>query len=160
MATLIDTTPKHGLRERFWELPLEALNQEEWEALCDGCGRCCLKKLSDEESDQLVWTRVVCRYYQESSSNCGCYSQRTEKVPDCIDVRNLDIAATQWMPETCAYQLRALDKPLFDWHPLIAGNRNLITSEGISIEGKVVSEDFVHPEGYEEHVIRWVNGDE
>lgn len=145
-------------REKFWELPLKDLNQNEWEALCDGCGRCCLKKLSDEESDELLWTRVVCQFFEESSSRCGCYDQRTEKVPDCIDVKHLDIAATTWMPDTCAYRLRALNKPLYDWHPLLAGNREALIAADISIKDKVISEEFVHPNGYEEHVIRWVTG--
>lgn len=147
------------LREAFWELPLASLNSDEWEALCDGCGRCCVKKFVDEDTNLLHWTRVVCRYYEQETSRCGCYSERTANVPDCIDVKNLDIEETNWMPDTCAYKLRALDKPLYSWHPLIAGSRDEIEAADITIGGKVISEVYVHPEGYEEHVIRWINGD-
>lgn len=150
----------HNLSEKFWERPLNTLNPAEWEALCDGCGRCCLKKFSDEETEELAWTRIVCRYFDEQTSQCGCYDQRTVKVPDCVDVKHLDIAATFWMPDTCAYRLRALGKPLFSWHPLIAGSREAMEEAEITVAGKVISEDFVHPNGYEEHVIRWINEEE
>lgn len=160
MTKQMSDTDNQALGKKFWERPLSTLNRGEWEALCDGCGRCCLKKFSDEDTEEVAWTRVVCRYFDERTSQCGCYEQRTVKVPDCIDVNHLDIAATHWMPDTCAYRLRALDKPLFDWHPLISGSRDAIEEAQIHIAGKVISEEFVHPDGYEEHVIRWINEDE
>ncbi len=145
------------LRAKFWELPLSELNPTEWEALCDGCGRCCLKKFSDEDDDSdVTWTRVVCQYFNESTNHCGCYATRTSKVPDCVDVKTLNLLATHWIPDTCSYKLRAKGQPLYSWHPLIAKERKAMTEEGISVSGKVVSEEFVHPEGYYEHVIRWV----
>lgn len=142
--------------ERFWEKPLAELNDVEWERLCDGCGRCCLKKLEDEETGELAWTRVVCRYFDSGSSRCRCYSERTVRVPDCLDVRGLSSADARWMPPTCAYRLRLEDKPLHDWHPLLSGSRQAMELAGIAVTGKVLSEEHVHPEGMEEHVIRWV----
>lgn len=144
------------LRPNFWELPLGELNTREWELLCDGCGRCCLKKLSDEDSDEVVYTRVVCRYFGESDSRCSCYGERTQRVPDCLDVRSMDIAGSDWMPDSCAYKLRSQGRALFDWHPLLAGSRAQMVAAGIAIGGKVISEDHVHPDGFEEHIIRWV----
>jgi uncharacterized cysteine cluster protein YcgN (CxxCxxCC family) len=145
------------MRPKFWELPLADLTVDEWEALCDGCGRCCLKKFTDEDDeDDVIWTRVVCRYFDESTNQCGCYSSRNEKVPDCVDVKTLDLLATRWIPNTCAYKLRAQELPLFHWHPLLAGSTEAIADADISISGKVVSEENVHPQGYYEHVIRWV----
>ncbi|MDA1370639.1 MAG: YcgN family cysteine cluster protein [Proteobacteria bacterium] len=150
------TRQSNALRDNFWELPLGELNQQEWEQLCDGCGRCCLKKLSDEETEEITWTRVICRFFIEESSRCSCYSQRTELVPECLNVGQMDIGAAKWMPPSCAYRLRFEGKPLHDWHPLIAGSRVKMEQAGISVAGKVISEEYVHPDGYQEHVIRWV----
>ncbi len=145
------------LRAKFWELPLAELTNGEWEALCDGCGRCCLKKFSDEDNDdEIMWTRVVCQYFDESTRRCGCYSSRSEKVPDCVDVQSLNLLTTRWVPDTCAYKLRAQGLPLYPWHPLLAESAEAIVYADISISGKVVSEEHVHPQGYYEHVIRWV----
>lgn len=141
----------------FWEKPLEQLSDEEWEQLCDGCGRCCLKKLEDEDSAELYWTRIVCRYYEQESGRCQCYQDRTRLVPDCLNVKRMDIMANMhWMPDTCAYRLRAEGKPLPDWHPLRSGSRQAMIDAGIAISGQVISEEHVHPDGYEEHIIRWV----
>jgi uncharacterized protein len=147
---------KDAAADRFWEKPLAQLNRTEWEMLCDGCGRCCLKKLEDEESQELAWTRVVCRYYDEEESRCSCYDVRTRLVPECVDVSQMDIAKAKWMPGTCAYRLRFEGKALPLWHPLLTGSRTKMEEAGISIAGRVVSEQFVHPRGYDEHIIRWV----
>lgn len=140
----------------FWEKPLDALNDAEWELLCDGCGRCCLKKLADDDGANVEFTRVVCRYFKQGVNRCTCYSNRTELVPDCLDVKEMDIATSNWMPDTCAYRLRFEGKPLYDWHPLIAGSRDAMEAAGISIADRVISEEHVHELGYEEHIIRWV----
>jgi len=142
--------------EKFWEKPLSQLSTEQWEALCDGCGRCCLKKFSDEESDELVYTRVICSYFSEETSQCGCYEERTKLVPECLNVKDMDMQSVNWMPDTCAYRLRFENKPLFPWHPLLAGSQEQMGVAGISINGKVVNEDNVHPQGFEEHIIHWV----
>ena len=148
----------NNLREKFWELPLNELSDIEWEALCDGCGRCCLKKFIDDETEELLWTRVVCKYFDNKSGKCSCYEQRTQLVADCLNVRELIPAHIEWMPPTCAYRLRANDKPLFDWHPLLSKDNSAVSTCGISILGKSISEENVHPTGFLEHVIRWVDG--
>jgi len=150
-------TSNSGLSEKFWEKPLGDLDDKEWEALCDGCGRCCLKKLQDESDNSIHWTRIVCRYFDENTHQCTCYESRSELVPDCLNVKRMDILANlAWMPATCAYRLRAEAKPLPDWHPLLTGSREAIEEAGIQIGGSVLSEEYVHPEGYQEHVIKWV----
>ncbi len=141
---------------KFWEKPLAELNESEWEQLCDGCGRCCLKKLVDEEQDAIYYTRVVCRYFNNTDSQCTRYSDRARLVPDCLDVKEINMATINWMPDTCAYRLRFEGKPLYDWHPLIAGSREAMEKAGISIADRSISEEYVHPDGYEEHIIRWV----
>ena len=150
------TATDTGLREKFWELPLDELNAEEWEKLCDGCGRCCLKKFSDEDSDKVVYTRIVCRYFDEQTNLCGCYQSRTELVPECLDVRGMNLKTSTWMPDSCAFRLRCNGQPLFDWHPLLAGSQEKMAAAGILLEGRVISEEYVHPDGFEDHVIRWV----
>ena len=141
----------------FWERPLESLNSEEWEQLCDGCGRCCLQKLSDEETGEIFYTRVVCRYFDQQSSRCGCYDSRSEKVPDCLRVRDHDIGTLRWIPDTCAYKLRHEGKPLLDWHPLISGSRDAMEQQGITVAGRAIDERHVHPDGLEEQIITWVS---
>lgn len=152
-----------NIRDKFWELPLKQLNDEEWEKLCDHCGLCCLKKLQDEESQKIHWTRIVCRYYQEDSvglhGGCGCYEKRRQKVPDCLNVKQMSLDDAHWMPNTCAYRLRMENKMLPNWHPLLTGDRQAMTEEGVGIVGKALSEEHVHPLGYHEHVIRWVSSD-
>lgn len=146
-----------GLSAKFWEKPLPELNEQEWEHLCDGCGRCCLKKFSDSETKAIIYTRIVCQYYAQAGNRCSCYEERTKLVPDCLNVQNMDLESASWMPDTCAYRLRFEDKPLYNWHPLLAGSREKMIAAGITISGKVISEKYVHPEGFEEHIIRWVS---
>jgi len=145
------------VRERFWELPLAELTPREWELLCDGCARCCLKKLHDEDADRLVYTRVVCRYLDQEQCSCTAYKRRNELVPDCL-VLDMSVlqASVDWIPDTCAYKLRYQNKPLPDWHPLLAGSRARMQEQGIAVTGRVISEEYVHDDGLEEHVIRWV----
>lgn len=141
----------------FWEKDLVELSDDEWEALCDGCGRCCLKKLQDESDEAIYWTRIVCRYFDEPSHRCNCYADRERLVPECLNVKRMNIVKNlHWMPSTCAYRLRAEGKPLAEWHPLISGSRRQIEEAGIAIGGQVLSEEYVHPDGYQEHIIKWV----
>jgi uncharacterized cysteine cluster protein YcgN (CxxCxxCC family) len=143
-------------RKNFWELPIGELNDTEWEMLCDGCGRCCLKKLVDNESGKLFWTSVVCRYFDQETGNCQCYKERTAVVADCVDVKKVLEEMPDWIPPTCAYRLRSQNKPLFNWHPLLQGSSRGMQNLGISIKDKCISEEYVHAYGYHEHVIRWV----
>ncbi|HFD81470.1 MAG TPA: YcgN family cysteine cluster protein, partial [Gammaproteobacteria bacterium] len=100
----------------FWKhKPLDELDREEWESLCDGCGRCCLLKIEDEDSGELYYTNVACRYYDNDRSRCSCYGDRTERVPECIRVTPEVAREARWLPDTCAYRLLAEGKPLFDW---------------------------------------------
>jgi len=144
------------MSERFWEKPLDQLNRTEWEALCDNCGRCCLKKLQDARSGEVHYTRVVCRYLDERSCGCKAYGRRRELVPDCL-VLDMDmLPELHWIPDTCAYKLRLDNKPLPEWHPLLTGSREAMIEAGIPVSGRVIVEDYVHEDGLEEHIIRWV----
>ena len=141
----------------FWEKPLELLDRAEWEALCDGCGRCCLKKLINSRNEEVHYTRVVCRYLDQEKCRCKSYSRRQILVPDCLVLDLQNLPTLHWIPDTCAYRLRYEGKPLPDWHPLITGNRDAMKRQQITVTNKVISEEFVHEKGLEEHIIRWVN---
>lgn len=156
MSKMSEQNTDSGVRDSFWLLPLESLNSREWELLCDHCGRCCLKKLQDEETAEIAWTRIICRFHDAGQSRCTCYDDRTTQVPECVDVSNMAIDQLRWMPDTCAYRLRMENKPLFAWHPLISGSADTMEQAGISVTGKTLSEDHVHELGYDEHIIRWV----
>ncbi len=146
-----------SLGEKFWERPLEQLNRAEWEALCDGCGRCCLKKLINSKDESVHYTRVVCRYLDTERCACTAYSNRQKLVPDCLVLDMEMLEQLHWIPDTCAYRLRYEGKPLPQWHPLLQGSRAAINAQQISVTGKVISEEFVHEKGLEEHIIRWVS---
>ena len=144
------------MRERFWELPLEQLDGTEWEALCDGCGRCCLVKLEDEDSGELVFTNAACRFLDQKRCQCQVYGDRHETVPECLQVTLALARDSRWLPSTCAYRLRAQGQPLPSWHPLISGRADSVRKAGISVTGKVVCETSVDEDDWEEHIIHWV----
>lgn len=141
----------------FWkQKTLVAMNREEWESLCDGCGKCCLHKLEDTDTGELAYTRVICRYFDEASCHCQVYEQRKKLVPECVVLRPDNLKDLPWMPASCAYRLLYEGKDLPDWHPLVAGNRDLMEESGNTVAGKVISEEFIHEDGYDEHIVRWV----
>ena len=109
------------MRERFWELPIESLDREEWEALCDGCGKCCLHKLEDEVTGELFPTNVACRLLDRQACRCSNYKFRKALVPDCVRLDLKQLREIDWLPSTCAYRLRGDGKPLPDWHYLVSG---------------------------------------
>jgi uncharacterized cysteine cluster protein YcgN (CxxCxxCC family) len=125
----------------FWTKKLTELDRGEWEALCDGCGRCCLHKLEDEETGLLYATNVACRLLDRRNGRCTDYSHRKARVADCVVLAQDSLAALDWLPDTCAYRLRAEDKPLPDWHYLVSGSRETVHEAGQSTRGWTVSED-------------------
>ena len=142
----------------YWNtIPLEQLNTEEWESLCDGCGKCCLHKLQDDETDKVFYTRVACRLLDMKSGGCSDYIRRFSRVPDCMDVSKMTAAEMKWLPSTCAYRLRAESKPLPEWHPLISGHVSTVFTEPNRISGRVVSETEVPKENLKDYIIRWID---
>jgi uncharacterized cysteine cluster protein YcgN (CxxCxxCC family) len=127
-------------RKPFWEKPLSALDRGEWEALCDGCGRCCMHKLEDEDTGELYATNVACKLLDRSHGRCTDYKHRKQRVSDCVVLKPDQLGSMDWLPETCAYKLRAAGKPLPDWHYLISGSRETVHEAGESTRGWTVSE--------------------
>lgn len=106
----------------FWEAKtLEEMTQAEWESLCDGCGLCCLTKLQDEETDEIVYTRVICAYSDVETGRCRDYANRSRNVPSCVQLTKERVAEFDWLPDSCAYRLVYRRQPLPDWHPLVSG---------------------------------------
>ena len=125
----------------FWETKsLEDMSEQEWESLCDGCGKCCLHKLEDEDTGAVHYTHVACRLLDMKTTRCTNYPARKRLVPDCLRLKPENIARFKWLPATCAYRLLAEKKPLYDWHPLVSGRREDIHKAGISVRGKCISE--------------------
>ncbi|HHM06381.1 MAG TPA: YcgN family cysteine cluster protein [Gammaproteobacteria bacterium] len=129
----------------FWRKPLAALTPAEWEALCDGCGRCCLHKLTDEDSGEQVCTRVACRLLDVTTARCRDYAHRRERVPDCVALSPAAIDEAEGLPSTCAYFRRARGEELPVWHPLRSGRPDSVRAAGVSVAGRVISEEYVHP---------------
>ncbi len=141
---------------KFWETtPLEDLPRAEWEALCDGCGKCCLNKLEDEDSGEVALTNVSCRLLDCDTCQCSQYPIRHQFVPECIVLTPETIERNMyWLPQTCAYRLLYEGKPLFDWHPLISGDPQSVHLAGVSMQGRVIPENEVSEDDWEDHIIQ------
>ncbi|MFN6952201.1 MAG: YcgN family cysteine cluster protein [Albidovulum sp.] len=148
-------TPAHDrLRPEFWHLPLRNLTPAEWEALCDGCGKCCLNKLEDADTGAIAFTRVSCRLLDIETCRCGQYENRKRFVPECVVLTPKSIVdVAHWLPSTCAYRLRFEGRPLPDWHPLITGDPASVHAAGQSVRGWAVPEFDVAEEDWEDHII-------
>ena len=145
-----------AVTEWWHEKSLAELSAEQWEALCDGCAKCCLHKLEDEDSGEVFYTRVRCRYLDEPTCRCSDYARRSVLMPNCIQLQAEAVEDLDWLPSTCAYRLRANGEPLPDWHPLVSGDATAVHRAGISILGRSISDEFVHPDGFDEHIVQWV----
>jgi len=141
------------LRDQFWEQPLSELSRAEWEALCDGCGRCCLHKIEDSDTGEISDTNVACKLLDTGTAQCTDYRNRKAFVPDCLRLTLKIVNDVAWLPSTCAYRLRADDQPLPDWHYLISGDRDAVKHAGVSVVGRVVSEYDAGP--LEHHIVEW-----
>ena len=145
------------LRDHFWEhYPLSALSGAEWEALCDGCGRCCLHKLEYEDCGEIDYTDVACKMLDTDTAKCRDYPGRKTHVPDCVQLTPENVGAINWLPPTCAYRRLHEGRDLPRWHPLLSGDPARVQRARISVIGRVLSETEVNEEDIEEHVIHWV----
>jgi uncharacterized protein len=140
----------------FWKTkPLEEMSQPEWESLCDGCGKCCLAKLEDEDSGEIHWTTVGCRLFDAATCRCQDYTHRLAKVSDCVQLTPENVRTITWLPKTCAYRLVAEGHDLYWWHPLVSGNAETVHEAGVSVRGRVTASEseLSEAEDYFDHLI-------
>jgi uncharacterized cysteine cluster protein YcgN (CxxCxxCC family) len=141
------------------KINLSKLSEAEWENLCDGCGRCCLHKVEDENS-KVYFTNVACKYLIEETCSCSDYTNRKELVKNCLSIEKSWLKDTHkfnWLPSTCAYKLAFEGSDLPVWHPLISGDKNSVHYAGISIRGRYFSDENIDEDDFEDYIIDWVN---
>jgi uncharacterized cysteine cluster protein YcgN (CxxCxxCC family) len=143
--------------EPFWRVkPLDGMSAVEWESLCDGCGRCCLVKLEDEETGLIHYTDVGCTLLDQGACRCRDYERRQAKVADCLRLTPDEVRTLSWLPPTCAYRLVAEGKDLPWWHPLVSGNPETVHEAGVSVRGRVAGpEDDFSLAQLLERVVDW-----
>lgn len=129
------------------------MSRAEWESLCDGCGRCCLHKLRDEDTEKVVFTEVACRLLDTGTARCRDYANRRQHVPDCVQLTPAKLRTIDWLPPSCGYRLVAEGRDLFWWHPLVSGDPDSVHKAGVSVRGRAVPERAAG--ALEEHVVRW-----
>jgi len=144
------------VKDRFWETKsLHEMTQQEWESLCDGCGRCCVVKLEDEDSGAVYPTSVSCRLLNTATCRCTDYRNRHARVPDCVKLDQDNVANLGWLPDTCAYRRIAEGQGLDWWHPLVSGDARTVVEAGVSVSGQVVPEGEVAEEDLVGFMIEW-----
>ena len=140
----------------FWkEKTLEELTPEEWEALCDGCGKCCLAKYDSKDGKRIIFTNIACRLLDLETCFCKLYEHRQKVVKDCVKI-GLETLKEEprWVPKTCAYYLLLKGEPLPEWHPLLTGDANSVHQAKISIRGRAISETQAGGK-LEAHRVEW-----
>ena len=138
----------------FWRAKsLQSMTPQEWESLCDGCGRCCLEKLEDSVSGEISYTDVACGLLDMETCRCAHYHERHRFMPDCVPLNPTNVSELRWMPSTCAYRLLAEGQDLPDWHPLISGTSQSVIDAGISVKGRCTPAN--EASDLEDHVVDW-----
>ena len=147
-----------SLKEGYWRSKtLDQLSVQEWEALCDGCGKCCLLKLEDEDTGEIFSTDIGCKFLDLDTCKCSHYERRTRVVNDCVKLSPTNIHGLDWLPESCSYRVIARGEDLPDWHHLVSGSQMEIHRLGYSIRGWVISESDDCAENAIDRIIQWVD---
>jgi uncharacterized cysteine cluster protein YcgN (CxxCxxCC family) len=144
-------------KSKFWrEKSLFEMSVDEWESVCDGCGKCCLQQLEDESSGELVFTDLACDLLDTKACRCTDYENRRIRVPDCMTLNKSNVAeCAAFAPPSCAYRLLLQGEDLPSWHHLQSGHRNSIHAAGRSVAEKVINKSQVADEELEDHIVDW-----
>ena len=138
----------------FWKLKsLAELSVNEWESLCDGCGKCCLHKLENEDTGEISHTDIACALLDTENCRCSNYLKRTLVVSDCIKLTATNLSNLAWLPPTCAYRLISEGKDLAWWHPLVSGDPDTVHQANISVRNRAISEKQAG--NLEDHIVKW-----
>lgn len=141
-------------KQKFWlQKKLTEMTRKEWESLCDGCGKCCVNVLEDEEDGSLYQTNVSCHMLNHNTCRCKDYRNRKKIVPSCVSLTPKKLAQIDWLPDSCAYVMVEQGKDLPPWHHLQCGDRDRIHREGRSVQGRVISE--LNVVNLEDHIVPW-----
>ncbi len=132
------------------------MTKEEWESLCDHCGKCCLHKLEDDETGDVYYTRVVCRGYDLDKGKCAVYDERRRRVAECLVIDRNNVTGYSWLPKTCAYRLLAEGASLKSWHPLISGSADSVAKAGIAVACNAIHESKINLSNLENYIVDWV----
>jgi len=145
------------IKTNWWEsTSLADMTREQWESLCDHCGKCCLIKLEDEDDGQVYYTDVVCDLFQDKDCHCSDYWNRETLVPTCVRLTQDNLDTINWMPPSCAYRSIQDEQGLPEWHHLVSGNKATIHQQGQSVKGRTIFEkEIKHADDYQEHVVEW-----
>ncbi len=142
-------------QDDFWKTTaLQDMSEAQWESLCDGCGKCCLIKLQDEDTDDIVFTDIVCDLLDQNNCQCSDYQNRTVRVPDCVKLTAENLQQVNFMPPSCSYRLLYEGQDLPVWHPLRTGGRTAMINARMSVQGRVIAESLYHDD-IEERVVTW-----
>jgi uncharacterized protein len=137
----------------FWKTKtLAEMTRAEWESLCDGCGRCCLNKLEDEDTGEFLYTRAACKLLDLKTCQCTDYTNRAKRVPDCVALTSANVGELAWLPDSCAYRLLARGEDLKWWHPLVSGRAETVLEAGISVAGTAYSEEGITVDDLVDHL--------
>ena len=140
----------------FWkQKSLKELSVDEWESLCDGCGKCCLHKLENEDTAEVFYTEVACSLLDIGKCRCTNYHKRTLLVHDCVKLTAANLCKIPWLPATCAYRLIDEGKDLYWWHPLVSGDPETVHQAGISVRNRAIDEPKAR--NLENHIVSWPN---
>ena len=143
-----------AVKKEFWKTKsLNEMSDAQWESLCDGCGKCCLLKLQNEETEQIHYTSLACKLLDTDTCRCSDYENRKKWVPDCLILRPLYPELVKILPDTCSYRLLYNGHQLPHWHPLITGDKYSTVNANMGVAGKVISESYIHPDDIENYLI-------
>jgi uncharacterized cysteine cluster protein YcgN (CxxCxxCC family) len=157
-ASMPNHVPHQEHKHPFWEeKTLEEMTREEWEMLCDGCGKCCLHKIDDMSSGDILYTRVACQFLDVKTCRCRHYTRRTELISDCVDLTPEMVNHITWLPASCAYRRIQEGRALAWWHPLVSGTRDTVWSAGVSVCDWAVPEKYIHLDELEAYIIDWID---